>query len=369
MRSGRKLVRGFERWVRGGRLAPLGRWAWRSLQMPHRLAEMTQHVRGMDAALGEIRGLLRANGGGAGAPAAPLQSYPGYTEADLALFERFAQEPPPSAAEGFITDFLGVRTRTSFVQGTEGLGGKVLGLPVPDDGWHSEAIEWIGLFKSVAGARGRLTVMELGAGWGAWSVAAAAAARVKGVSAQHLCAVEADPGHFAFMIEHFRDNGLDPDAHRLINAAVGPKAGKARWPKVADPAADYGSRPRTASETGKSDHTGRYVAEWMEVEILPIADLLRGEDAWDLVHIDVQGWEVDLCVAAGRLLDERVRWLVVGTHDAKLHGDLIGLMFERAWVLENEKPPRFVWAAGAPSLTAMTTHDGTQVWRNPGLTG
>jgi len=369
MRSGRGLAPGLERWVRGGRLAPLGRWAWRSLQMPHRLTEMTQHVRGMDAALAEIGRLLRANAGGAGAVAAPLQSYPGYSEADLALFERFAPAPAPSGASGFITNFLGVRTRTSFVQGTEGLGGKVLGLPVPDDGWHSEAIEWIGLLKSVASAKGRLTTMELGAGWGAWSVAAAAAARMKGVTEQHFCAVEADPGHFAFMIEHFRDNGLDPDANRLINAAVGPKAGKARWPKVADPAADYGSRPRTASEPGKSDHVGRYVAEWMEVEILPISDLLRGQAVWDLVHIDVQGWELDLCAAAGRLLDERVRWLVVGTHDAKLHGELIGLMFDHGWVLENEKPPRFVWANGAPSLMAMTTHDGTQVWRNPGLTG
>jgi hypothetical protein len=83
------------------------------------------------------------------------------------------------------------------------------------------------------------------------------------------------------------------------------------------------------------------------------------------VHIDVQGWEVDLCAAAGELLDERVRWLVVGTHDARLHGGLMELMFDRRWVLENEKPPRFVWASGVPSLMAMTTHDGTQVWRNP----
>ena len=185
MRSGRGLAPGLQRWVRGGRLAPLGRWAWRSLQMPHRLTEMTQHVRGMDAALAEISRLLRANAGGAGAVAAPLQSYPGYRDADLALFERFAPAPPPSGASGFITNFLGVRTRTSFVQGTEGLSGKVLGLPVPDDGWHSEAVEWIGLLKSVAAARGRLTMMELGAGWGAWSVAAAAAARVTGVTAHH----------------------------------------------------------------------------------------------------------------------------------------------------------------------------------------
>jgi hypothetical protein len=130
--------------------------------------------------------------------------------------------------------------------------------------------------------------------------------------------------------------------------------------------ADYGSRPQTIKDD-KTDYLGRHFSDWIEVEVVSIAQLLQGEDIWDLVHIDVQGWEVDLCTAAAGSLSERVKWLVVGTHDAKLHGDLIGLMFECKWALENEKPPRFAWTGGAPTLAAMTTHDGTQVWRNPKL--
>lgn len=296
-----------------------------------------------------------------------LQVYRGYTDADLALFDRFSGHKRLSATPGFVTDFLGVKTRTTFVRGVEHLDGKVLGIPVPDDGWHSEAIEWIGLLKSITSASRRLTAMELGAGWGPWSVAAAAAARVVGVTDTRLCAVEVDPGHFDFMLRHFRDNGLTPEAHRLIQAGVGVEAGKGRFPKLADPSADFGSRPQTSAEACQTDYVGREFPDWVEVDIIPISELLRSEPVWDLVHVDVQGWEVDLCSAASALLDERVRWLVIGTHDAKLHGNLISLMFQRGWILENEKPPRFAWTNQAPTLVAMTTHDGTQVWRNPTL--
>lgn len=305
-------------------------------------------------------------------PPAPLphsvhQLYRGYTEADLAIFDRFPPDPALRPMPGFVTNFLGVRTRTSFVRGAEAMDTVVLNLPVPDDGWHSDAVEWIGLLKSVAAARGRFTAMELGAGWGPWAVAGAVAARRLGIGDIRLCAIEADAGHCGFMDQHFRDNGLDPTAHRLVHAAVGTEPGLTRWPKVADPAADWGSRPLAEAAPGAVDHVGRAFAEWIDVQVVPFAGLLLGQPAWDLVHVDVQGWEFDLCAGAAALLDERVRWLVVATHDAKLHGDLVDLMFRRGWVLENEKPPRFGWRQGVPTLMAMTTQDGTQVWRNPAL--
>jgi FkbM family methyltransferase len=344
--------------------------------MPHRVTETLRRLDGIEAAIKDLRHGLPADtsGGADGVPRSscpsPQQIYRGYSDADLALFERFGKLSP-KPVDGFVTDFLGVRTRTKFVRGADGLSGAVTGIPVPDDGFHSDAIEWIGLLKSVASARDRYTAMELGAGWGPWVVAGAAAARQAGLEVAHLCAVEADPGHFEFLVQHFRDNALDPSAHRLINAAVGVEAGRARWPKVDDAAADYGSRPllqTQATDAGRiADHVGRQFAEWLDVEIVPFEKQLLAQPAWDLVHIDVQGWEVDLCTAAADLLDTRVRWLVVAAHDAKLHGDVIDLMFRHGWLLENEKPPRFAWWAGAPSLTAMTTHDGTQVWRNPKL--
>lgn len=342
--------------VDGGVGRRIGRWAWHAAMMPHRTTEALMRLDNIEA---------RLQAGSPGNAAAASQVYRGYTDADLVLLHRFAAPSPP--APGFITDYFGVRTRTDYVRGTEGLGGTVRGLPVPDDGWHAETIEYVGLLKAVAGAQGRYACLELGAGWGPWLVAGAVVARRLGIADLRLSAVEADPGHFAFLEQHLRDNGFDPATHRLQCAAVGVADGTARWPHAADPAAQWGSRPIEADGHAGRDHVGRPVAEWVDVPVVGIAGVLREQPHWDLVHIDVQGWEATLCAEAGALLDARVRWLIVATHDAKLHGDVMDQMFRHGWALENEKPPRFTWTDGATALMAMTTQDGTQVWRNQKL--
>jgi hypothetical protein len=53
--------------------------------------------------------------------------------------------------------------------------------------------------------------------------------------------------------------------------------------------------------------------------------------------------------------------------DTASPGDLLEIMFKEGWILENEKPCRFVFRADARTLETMTTLDGTQVWRNPRL--
>ena len=259
-----------------------------------------------------------------------------------------------------------MRTRTEFIAGLIAPQGAQMGLPVPIDHIHAEAVEWIGLLKCVLAARHQYVAMELGAGWGPWTVAGAIAAQRMGITDIHLTAVEADPGHFAFMQSHLRDNGLDPAAHTLIQAAVGPDAGRARWHVCADPAADWGSRPVT-DVAATTDYVGRPLDTWLDIEIVAFGDLLLQHPVWDLVHIDVQGWEADLCRSAPALLDKRVRWMIVGTHDPHLHGQIMHQMHAQGWELENEKPPRMQWRNGAPSLQAMSTLDGTQVWRNPKL--
>lgn len=330
--------------------------------MPDRTTQVLTRLSDVEAALSRLADSSKDQSGEA-------QIYRGYTAEDLQLLRRYAAEAGVrEGVPGFIVDFLGTRTRISYIRGIEALDGNVRGLPVPDDGWHAETIEWVGLLKSVDQAQGSFTAMELGAGWGPWAVAGARAAHLRGIARVRLCAVEADPGHYAFLLSHFRDNGIDPAQHALVAAAVGVTAGTARWPKIADSSTDWGSRPQRADDSGNSDHVGRSFEEWLDVQVVAFGSLLDRQPVWDLVHIDVQGWEAELCAAEGDRLDARVKWLVVGTHDSKLHGDLIDQMFRRGWCLENEKPPRFTWRQGAPSLVAMTTHDGTQVWRNPALT-
>ncbi|HEX5213175.1 MAG TPA: hypothetical protein VFW22_15730, partial [Pseudolabrys sp.] len=127
-----------------------------------------------------------------------LAGYNGYSSSDLALLTAF-QNPMAQPEPGFVVDFLGSRMRTSSLwTSARDLDGQVLGIPVPGD-YHAETIEWIGLLKSVRSAKSRYVAMELGAGLGPWIVAGAAAARSKQITDIRLCAVEADPQHFALM--------------------------------------------------------------------------------------------------------------------------------------------------------------------------
>jgi FkbM family methyltransferase len=293
-----------------------------------------------------------------------LQVFSGYKDEDLGIFSDF-HNPDARPQAGFITDFLGCRTRTSFLwQEARRLDGRLLPVPVPGD-YHAETIEWIGLLKAVRSAQQQYVAMELGAGFGTWTVAGGAAARSRQIKNIRLYAVEGDPEHFNCLRQHFIDNGFDPAKHKLLQAAVGASAGVASWP-VLDAAASYenwGLRPMGSTH----DYTGRRFQKTIPVTVLAMKDLLLEEPSWDLVHIDVQGEEVAICRSAIEELNARVRWLIIGTHSRKLDGDLLELLGSAGWILENEKPSKFTFTPHYVTLEALTTLDGTQVWRNPRL--
>jgi FkbM family methyltransferase len=300
----------------------------------------------------------------------PLQHYPGFVDEELAIFTRFEREKP-SPEPGFLIDFLGARTRaTSLATSQREYAGQVLEIPVPGD-YHAEAIEYLGLLKSVEAAKGQYVILELGAGWGPWLVSGALAARRAGISNIRLVGVEADPQHYEFMQQHLIDNNINPKAHRLLKAAIGAAPGRARWPKVVDAANDWGSRPARVEGNSIDVRDANYlpslVDNYIEVEILDVADIISSEPLWDLVHIDVQGWETRICERAASLMKERVRFVIVGTHSRKHDGEIYDLFHRQGWLLENEKPTQMQFVRGSTELELMNQADGTQVWRNPHL--
>ena len=304
------------------------------------------------------------------AQANELAIFSGYSDADLRIFAGF-RNPNAKAEPGFVVDFLGGRTRvTSLWDDARKLDGRLLDLPVPAD-YHAEAAEWVGLLKTVQSAGARWAGMELGAGFGPWIVAGANAARLKGITDIRLCAVEADAGHFELLRRHVQDNGFAAESQRLFHAAVGVAPGTAFWPVTEDAREDWGSRPMQAHAPGTAatDHLGRTWVKTVPVQILAMSDLVEAEPRWDMVHIDVQGHEVEICRSCIEELNRRVHWLIVGTHSRKLDGDMIELMRSAGWLLENEKPSKFHFLPEAPTLEAMTHVDGVQVWRNPRMSG
>ena len=293
------------------------------------------------------------------------QVYAGYAPHELAVFEQFLPYAGPGR-RGFITNFLGVRVRTSFSTPLRVFDGHVEGYPVPVGGLQGETAEFIGTLRSVLDAGDRYALLECGAGYGPWMAMAAAAAKQRGVSDLRLYGIEGDAGHFRFMAEHMDDNGIGPEHCTMIYGAVGATAGTAQWAVVDDAAEVYGGRPM---DDGATDYHGARQSRLVEVQVHGINDLLLREAVWDLVHVDIQGGEGGLCRAGIDAMNQRVRRVVIGTHSRALDGEVMAVFHAAGWVLENEKPTIMVWREGAPTLETMARVDGVQVWRNPRLVG
>lgn len=341
------------------------RYVYRCAMLPHRVTETLARLHALEARLAGSEPAAASTGGPPW-----IDIFSGYESEDLEVFDLFANANP-QPEPGWVTDFIGTRTRTSSLWNeVRHFDGQVTPLPVPHDLY--EATEWIGLLRAVAEARdSRFVMAELGAGFGPWIGAGASAARLRGIHDIHLTGVEADPGRFALMQQHMADNGVAPEQLRLYCAAVGVEPGLARWPRIADPANAGGGRPIREDAGGIDRDDAAYVPHAVEdhidVEIVSLAAILAECPIWDLLHIDVQGWEAKLCAGAIDVLNESVRRVVIGTHSRVIDGQLVEIMSGADWVLENEKPARFAFDPAKASIELMTEIDGTQIWRNPRL--
>lgn len=302
-----------------------------------------------------------------------VSNYLGYRQEDLGVFDHF-NSAVPQPTPGFVTDFHGSRARISSLwDGLQHLDGVVLPKPVPGD-YHADTTEWLGVLKSVLASRDCFVAMELGAGIGPWLVASNVAARLRGIDNIRLLGVEADPGRFALMVQNFHDNMIDPNEHTLISGGVGTVSGKAKWPRIADPRNFSGGRPireyggqQETLDSEDMKYLEGLLDGFVDVNVISFEQLLDTQLRWDLVHLDVQGTEVDLCTACLTKMSKCVRYLVVGTHSRKLDGDLLALMYRAGWDLEHEKPVGFNYNKKLQTLERMTRTDGVQVWRNPNV--
>ena len=95
----------------------------------------------------------------------PLQIYSGYTDEDIKVLKSFVRQNAALEDEHFVDGFS-QKTLYKSVAFCENFNLERLTLPVPDDGYHAEALEYIALSDSVRRANETYCVVELGAGWG-----------------------------------------------------------------------------------------------------------------------------------------------------------------------------------------------------------
>ena len=108
--------------------------------------------------------------------------------------ERLRDPAPPDAGAEFLVDWAGIRTRIPMLPWApqEFAGTTSAALPIPTDGYRSEAEEYVGLALSLVNERSTYRVVEVGAGWAPWAVMGVRCAQRIGKQAVGI-AVEADP--------------------------------------------------------------------------------------------------------------------------------------------------------------------------------
>jgi hypothetical protein len=305
-----------------------------------------------------------------------LQLYPGYEAADVALLRRYATHPARVFSDHFVDGF-GTVTPFAHVPFCRVTRPAPLQLPVPDDGYHAEAIEYLAVVDSLDRSPGdSFSVVEIGAAWGPWLSLGGGLARRTGKQRITLVGVEADPQRFQLVARQMIVNRLRPDDPipfaaapdgwterdtvrcRLIQGAAGVSAGRLWFPR--GNLADLGAAA-TACRSDQ-DYRGAEI-ESFAVTAHPLASILDGVPFVDLLHIDIQGGEAELVAANLGLLAERVGAMLIGTHSRVIEARLIELLLDRGWSLHREKPCQVDWSRASPSLTGRTRDDGCQYWR------
>lgn len=281
-----------------------------------------------------------------------------------ALFDRFIDRAA-TGKPGFLTNWLGLRTRTSLFPHAASLDGEVhIRHPFPSDGIYGGATEYAVVLTAIEQRRGaRFRMVEMGSAWAPWASLAAFLCKREGVEDVSLVAVEASAERYQAMLQHLAENGV-ADVVRPVFGAAWSEDCTLRFPDVAP--TDHGGAASSGDAGVATDYRGLHMT-MTEVPAFSVSTLCEGLGEIDLLHIDIQGAELEVVSASLDFLNANVRRVFIGTHSRAIEGQLIPLMISAGWILESEQPCAFVFDASKPSLEGMTTSDGEQYWVNPRL--
>jgi FkbM family methyltransferase len=216
--------------------------------------------------------------------------------------------------------------------------------------------------------RPTMTFMEIGAGYGEWCMAVNGVVRNRivptAIQRVKAYAVEAEPSHHKWCVEHFDAHNLDGV---VIWGAVADKDGDCRFSVMPNAADWYGQSLtvgngvlRTASNLLRRKsvnvhcHTMDTVLEMLAIERL------------DLVHVDVQGAEARVVKGAEKAIREgRVDWWMFGTHGKGYNDELEKMLGEKYEVVVNMYPG--VVSLSGNERGGVLCQDGIMLFKRKGL--
>ncbi|WAJ29953.1 class I SAM-dependent methyltransferase [Antarcticirhabdus aurantiaca] len=274
----------------------------------------------------------------------------------LALIRKF-EKTDRSSHPTYLTNFLGVRVDPDMFGGIlPDAHGVVEPLPIPAN-WHADIAEWGAALLAVDEAQGVFRMVELGCGWACWLVNLGSAARDRGLSVD-LIGIEADGQHLSTAFATMAINGFGPGDFQLTRGVAAPYNGQALFPNIDRPAEFWD----TAPIFNPTDDQIRAAGETKSHDILPavpLTDLCRGKPI-DLLHVDIQGGEVDFVEQNFGEIQRFVKRLLIGTHSRAIEGRLMQFLQDAGWAVEMDRPALTSIQDGRP----MVRVDGVHLYRN-----
>jgi FkbM family methyltransferase len=301
--------------------------------------------------------------------------YRGYNSEDIDFIKSYCLDSP-KIFKDFYTDGFGVKTSFECIPFMDPYNLDIdrLKLPVPDDGFHAETIEYFALLDSLERSKnaGEYISVELGAGWGPWITTGGVIARKNKIPKIILIGVEGHGGRYKLLKKHLSNNNFSPiklkgeidileydQRSYIFNGVVWVNDGEVYFPQ--DNIVDMGTS--ASSDNENIDYRGHKI-EIHPTPCLTLPTICQGLKIVNFLHIDIQGAEFKILNKNVEWLNNTVRTLMVATHSRVIEGYLIELLLKNNWALSREKPCRVDWQSTQGDLEGWTTKDGSQYWIN-----
>lgn len=246
--------------------------------------------------------------------------------------------------------------------------------PVPS---ATDYFEMGAVLSSVVAAENQFNMMELGAGTGPWTVAAACATLQTCIRERLFVAVEAEPTRFQWLGESLDINGVRANERGLYQGVV--FSSTKRDEKILFPVGAPMDAGHTAcvdepqnSRVGHKKKVSLYgledEARFEPAKVITLGDLLSRHDGiiFDIAHIDIQGAEAEVIDDTRHELNARIRAVAIGTHGGKIEELLRDILTDLGWVCVFDFPHNGSFTVEGNEISTRNL-DGFQHWINPNL--
>ena len=257
--------------------------------------------------------------------------------------------------QGFITNYMGIKFPTKILSSfLDSKSGSIDHIPIPAN-WHTDIIEIGSVLKIVKESGETFKMIEIGSGWGCWMTISGCAAKMLNKSVE-VIGIEGSKTYCNLSIEVLKKNNFKEDEFKIFNKIIGKKKGFSLFPKNENDA-DWGMEAKiypTEDEIKNAQKSDNYNI----VERVPLSDILNSKV--DLIHMDIQGSEVDFIREQFNILVKYAKNIVIGTHSRLIDGQLIEFFQNKNFKLCGERPTLTKYI----NDEIITMTDGLQFWKN-----